>query len=62
MSSTIDLAICIFSPVSDAEIARAVRPSGFYLEVGPAARHLWELKTALYEQPREHAFTEAYYP
>ena len=55
MSSTIDLAICIFSPVSDAEIARAVRPSGFYLEVGPAARHLWELKTALYEQPREHA-------
>ena len=55
MSSTIDLAICIFSPVSDTEVARAVRPSGFYLEVGPAARHLWELKTALYEQPREHA-------
>ena len=54
MASSIDLAICIFSPVSDAEVARAVRPSGYYLEVGPAARHLWELKAALYEHPREH--------
>ncbi|MDG2443316.1 MAG: hypothetical protein P8M13_08720, partial [Luminiphilus sp.] len=27
---------------------------GHYLEVGPAPRHLWQLKTALYDQPREH--------
>ena len=54
MTSSIDLAMCIFSPVSDTEVARAVRPNGYYLEVGPAARHLWELKTALYDQPREH--------
>ena len=54
MASSIDLAMCIFSPVNDTEVARAVRPNGYYLEVGPAAQHLWELKTALYEQPREH--------
>ena len=54
MTSSIDLGMCIFSPVNDSEVARAVRPNGYYLEVGPAAKHLWELKTALYEQPREH--------
>ena len=54
MTSSIDLAMCIFSPVKDSEVARTVRPNGYYLEVGPAAQHLWELKTALYEQPREH--------
>jgi 23S rRNA (guanine745-N1)-methyltransferase len=55
MTSSIDLGMCIFSPVNDSEVARAVRPNGYYLEVGPAAQHLWELKTALYEQPREHS-------
>ena len=55
MTSSIDLGMCIFSPVNDSEVARAVRPHGYYLEVGPAAKHLWELKTALYEQPREHS-------
>ena len=54
MTSSIDLAMCIFSPVNDIEVARAVRANGYYLEVGPAAQHLWELKTALYEQPREN--------
>ena len=54
MTSSIDLAMCIFSPVKDSEVARTVRPNGYYLEVGPAAQHLWELKTALYEQPRKH--------
>jgi len=54
ITSSIDLAMCIFSPVNDSEVARVVRPNGYYLEVGPAAQHLWELKTALYEQPREH--------
>ena len=54
MTSSIDLALCIFSPVTDTEVARTVRPNGYYLEVGPAAQHLWELKRALYEAPREH--------
>jgi 23S rRNA (guanine745-N1)-methyltransferase len=37
MTSSIDLGMCIFSPVNDSEVARAVRPNGYYLEVGPAA-------------------------
>ena len=53
-TSSIDLALCIFSPSTDNEVARVLRNGGHYLEVGPARRHLWQLKAALYDQPREH--------
>ena len=54
MTSTIDMALCVFSPGNDAEISRVLRPDGFYLEVGPGPGHLWQLKKELYEHPREH--------
>ena len=54
-NSSIDLAMCIFSPSTDNEVARVLKNGGHYLEVGPAPRHLWQLKTALYDQPREHS-------
>ncbi|MDB2364532.1 methyltransferase domain-containing protein [Luminiphilus sp.] len=54
MTSMIDMALCVFSPANDAEISRVLRPGGFYLEIGPGPEHLWQLKSALYEQPREH--------
>ena len=55
MPSTMDMALCIFSPSNDVEISRVLRQGGFYLEVGPGPEHLWQLKSALYEQPRHHA-------
>ncbi len=54
ITSAIDMALCVFSPSNDAEIGRVLRPGGFYLEVGPGPDHLWQLKSALYEQPRQH--------
>ena len=54
MASMIDMALCVFSPCTDAEISRVLRPGGFYLEVGPGPGHLWQLKKELYEHPREH--------
>ena len=54
ITSSIDMALCVFSPSNDAEISRVLRPGGFYLEVGPGPEHLWQLKSALYEQPRQH--------
>ena len=54
-TSSVDLAMCIFSPSTDNEVARVLKQGGHYLEVGPAPRHLWQLKTALYDQPREHS-------
>ena len=54
ISSTIDCVLSVFSPCSDAEVARVLRPRGVYLEVGPGAKHLWEIKSALYDAPLEH--------
>ena len=45
-TSSIDLALCIFSPSTDHEVARVLRNGGHYLEVGPARRHLWQLKSS----------------
>jgi 23S rRNA (guanine745-N1)-methyltransferase len=45
----------LFAPAGDGEVARVLQPAGYYLEVSPAARHLWELREILYEKPLEHA-------
>ncbi len=57
-TATIDLALSIFAPINDTELRRALRAGGYFLEVGPAPRHLWELRTALYDEPREHEPSE----
>ncbi len=44
----------IFAPSTDTETLRVLKPGGVYLEVGPVGRHLWELRTALYDTPLEH--------
>ena len=45
----------VFAPSDDKEVRRVLAPGGFYLEVTPAPRHLWELRERLYDTPREHA-------
>jgi 23S rRNA (guanine745-N1)-methyltransferase len=44
----------VFAPSDDKEVRRVLAPGGFYLEVTPAPRHLWELREGLYDTPREH--------
>ena len=46
-----DLLLNVFSPLAIEEFRRVLRPGGTYLYVVPGARHLWELKKALYENP-----------
>lgn len=41
----------IFAPIAPAENARVLPPGGLLLAVYPAARHLFELKSILYEKP-----------
>ena len=48
---SVDLLMNVFSPLAIEEFRRVVRPGGAYLYVVPGARHLWELKEALYERP-----------
>jgi 23S rRNA (guanine745-N1)-methyltransferase len=44
----------VFAPSADAEFARVLRPGGLLLTAIPGKRHLWALKQALYEVPREN--------
>ena len=44
----------VFAPSDDAEVVRILRPGGFYLEVSPGPRHLWQLRALLYDRAREN--------
>lgn len=49
-----DAVIQVFAPSAAAEIARLLKPAGIWLVVAPAAQHLHQLKTLLYETPQTH--------
>ena len=48
---SVDLLLNVFSPLAIDEFRRVLGHGGCYLYVVPAARHLWELKEVLYDQP-----------
>ena len=52
--SSVDVALRVFAPSDDTELRRVLASGGFYLEVSPAPRHLWELRENLYHTPRPH--------
>ena len=61
---SVDLLFEIFSPYSETEFLRVLKSGGYLLEVIPGARHLYDLKTAVYDSPYENevaAFTRAGY-
>ncbi len=49
-----DLILNIFSPFMAAEFRRVLREGGYLVRVVPMARHLWELKAAVYDTPYEN--------
>lgn len=49
-----DVLINVFSPLSIEEYRRVLKPEGYYIYVVPAARHLWQLKAAIYDTPYEN--------
>lgn len=48
---SIDVALCLFSFVDYEEAKRVLKPGGKLLVVNPHQRHLYELKSAVYETP-----------
>lgn len=50
-----DLLLNCFSPLFAEEFRRVLRPGGAFVYVVPAARHLWQLKAAVYDVPYENA-------
>ncbi|MBQ5897295.1 MAG: methyltransferase domain-containing protein [Oscillospiraceae bacterium] len=49
-----DILLNIFSPLSIDEYKRVLKDGGYYIYVVPAARHLWQLKAAIYDTPYEN--------
>lgn len=52
--ASVDLVTHLFAPMADKEFCRVLRPGGHLMTVTPGARHLWGLKSALYEKPYEN--------
>jgi 23S rRNA (guanine745-N1)-methyltransferase len=44
----------VFAPLAAAEFSRVLIPGGLLIRVTPTARHLWGLKSAVYEKPYEN--------
>ncbi len=52
--SCCDTVITCFAPAANEEIARILKPNGIFLFVTPGPRHLFEMKSVLYETPYEN--------
>ena len=46
--------LSIFAPLAQEEFARVLKDNGLLLRVVPLEEHLWELKQAVYDVPREN--------
>lgn len=51
---SVDVCLQVFAPSSEPEVAKVVKQSGLWIKVEPAAKHLYELKSAVYKSPEEH--------
>lgn len=53
-SSSLDVVLNVFSPMAEDEVFRVLKPDGKFILVYPDTHHLWELKTAIYDNPYEN--------
>ncbi len=51
---SVDLILHVFAPPAPEEFYRVLTPGGKLLSVTPGPRHLWAMKTLLYENPYEN--------
>ena len=52
--SSADVIISVFAPISEEEFARVLKKGGILIVACPGANHLYGLKKALYDIPREN--------
>ena len=51
MDGCADVVMNIFSPLAREEFLRVLKPGGVLLRAWPLEKHLWELKTLIYDEP-----------
>ena len=62
IDNSVDLAFCVFAPLSFTEVQRVLKSGAWLVRVYPGPRHLYQLKLALYDQvtlheiPKENEF------
>lgn len=59
---SVDAVLNVFSPLCREEYLRVLKPGGYYIYVVPGARHLWQLKAAIYDKPYENKEEDIAYP
>lgn len=52
--SSLDTVVRIYAPCKADELARVIKPEGVVITVTPAARHLYQLREAIYSEVRLH--------
>ncbi len=52
--ASVDGVISLFAPIAEEEFLRVLKPGGILLAAGAGADHLLELKSLLYDTPREN--------
>lgn len=52
--SSIDVLISVFAPLCPDQFARVLKREGIFITVIPGKKHLWELKSAIYDDPYEN--------
>jgi 23S rRNA (guanine745-N1)-methyltransferase len=52
--ASVDVLVRVFAPAADSEIVRVLKPGGLYLWAYPGARHLFELRQLIYDEPKPH--------
>ena len=54
LDGSCDAVVSIFAPYCGAEFQRVLKAGGLFVMAIPAAKHLWELKAAVYDEPYEN--------
>lgn len=55
LDRVVDIALNVFAPFDEQELARVLRSEGKFIRVTPGSQHLWQIKSAFYDNPTPHS-------